>query len=322
MVCILFIPMLVFSGCKRTNYEFPYEESVNVSAFQFVSGNADTAGSSFASDLCVVDESGNESVQKVPAISSKELISAGLFCVNNHKTLYAKNAHERLNPASLTKVMTALVALKYGRLDQNVVATKNIVISESGAQLAGIKEGDCMTLDQALHIMLIYSANDVSIMVAEAIGGSVEKFVELMNQEALKLGATNSHFTNPHGLSADDHYTTSYDLYLIFNEAIKYGTFNEIINMTSYQTTYYDKDQNAKDFSCKNTNWFLRGDYEQPENVTVLGGKTGTTNAAGHCLILLSKDVSGNRYISVILRSESRDVIYAQMYDLLDLITK
>ena len=191
-----------------------------------------------------------------------------------------------------------------------------------GPRLFGVKKGDTMTLDQALHISLINSANDVSVMIAEGIGGSVDNFVEMMNEEALRLGATNTHFTNPHGLSADNHYTTSYDLYLIFNEAIKYELFNEIIHMTSYSTTYYDKDMEPKEFSCNTLNWFLRGDYEAPENITVVGGKTGTTNAAGHCLVLLSKDTSGNRYISVILRSESRDVLYSQMSDMLSLITK
>ena len=103
-----------------------------------------------------------------------------------------------------------------------------------------------MTLDQALHILLMYSANDAAMLIAENIGGSVDHFVEMMNEEAQRLGATNTSFANPHGLSDDNHYTSAYDLYLIFNEAIKYDSFNEIIHMTSYQTAYYDKDGKAK----------------------------------------------------------------------------
>ena len=104
-----------------------------------------------------------------------------------------------------------------------------------------------MTLDQALHILLMYSANDAAMLIAENVGGSVDHFVEMMNEEAMRLGATNTSFANPHGLSDDNHFTTAYDLYLIFNEAIKYDSFNEIIHMTSYQTTFYDKDGKAKE---------------------------------------------------------------------------
>jgi len=123
-------------------------------------------------------------------------------------------------------------------------------------------------------------------------------------------------------LTQEGHYTTAYDLYLIFNEAIQYETFNEIIHMTEYQTVFYDKDGEPKELEFKNSNLFLRGDFKAPENVTVIGGKTGTTNAAGHCLMLLSRDTSGAPYVSIILCSEAREVLYTEMVDLLDEINK
>ena len=171
-------------------------------------------------------------------------------------------------------------------------------------------------------ILLMYSANDAAMLIAENVGGSVDHFVEMMNEEAMRLGATNTSFANPHGLSDDNHFTTAYDLYLIFNEAIKYDSFNEIIHMTSYQTTFYDKDGKAKELTVNNTNRFLKGDFNAPENITVIGGKTGTTNAAGHCLILLSRDVNGAPYISVILNSSASDVLYPEMVQLLEQINK
>jgi D-alanyl-D-alanine carboxypeptidase len=179
-----------------------------------------------------------------------------------------------------------------------------------------------MTLDQALHVLLMYSANDVAMLIAENIGGTVDNFVEMMNDEAARLGATNTHFTNPHGLTDEEHYTTAYDLYLIFNEAIKYDTFSEIIHMATYQTTYYDQSGKAKELSFKNTNGYINGNVAAPENVTVIGGKTGTTAAAGHCLILLSRDVSGSPFISVILHSDTGDGLYSGMSDLLGEINK
>lgn len=316
-ICMILCAVLL-TGCGNTVYTFPYDVNSNVSSFNVLAGTGAGKAEPFASDLCVVtgDETGDGSVDMTQASA------AGLFDVNNKKVLYSKNAYERLYPASLTKVMTALVALQNASLDTVLTATDNVTIRESGAQLCGLKSGDTMTLDQALHILLMYSANDAAMLIAENIGGSVEHFVEMMNEEAMRLGATNTSFANPHGLSDDNHYTTAYDLYLIFNEAIQYDSFNEIIHMTSYQTTYYDRNGKAKELTVNNTNRFLRGDFQAPENITVIGGKTGTTNAAGHCLILLSRDVNGAPYISVILNSSASDVLYPEMVQLLEQINK
>ena len=199
-----------------------------------------------------------------------------------------------------------------------LTASANVNITESGAQVVGLKEGDRLTLDQALHALLMYSANDSGVVIAEYVSGSVDEFCALMNREALELGATNTNFVNPHGLSDDSHYTTAYDLYLIFNEAMKYDKFKEIIGMTEYTSTYRDKDGNAKDMSFKNTNLYLTGDKTAPSKVNIIGGKTGTTNMAGSCLLLLTNDQKGNPYISVILKGEDRDSMYSAMSRLLE----
>ena len=168
--------------------------------------------------------------------------------------------------------------------------------------------------------MLIYSANDAAVLIAEGIGGSMDNFVEMMNEEAKEIGATKSHFANPHGLTADDHYVTTYDMYLIFNEAIKYDEFQQIINMSGYTTTYTGSSGKSVDVDITTTNLYVRGDESVPSNCTVIGGKTGTTTAAGHCLILLAKDNSGNPYISVIMKAEDSDTLYSEMTELLNKI--
>ncbi|MBQ9927786.1 MAG: D-alanyl-D-alanine carboxypeptidase [Lachnospiraceae bacterium] len=316
-----FIALLTAFGCAfcitgcGAGYEIPYTVNASSSSFRIVNREeAVSAAVPFASDLCVVSE--NVAADSITMNAS----GAALFDINTKETVYAKNVHEKLYPASLTKVMTALVALKHGSTDMLLTASENVTNLESDAQTCGIKPGDQMTLTQALHVLLINSANDAAIMIAEGIGGSVEGFAELMNQEALALGATNTHFVNPHGLSDDNHYTTVYDIYLIMNEAIKYDMFNNIIGMSSYSTVYSDKEGNSKELNVKSTNLFLHGEKESPAGVTVYGGKTGTTNAAGHCLVLLSRDTSGNPYISVILRADSRDELYTQMSELLNKI--
>ena len=119
-------------------------------------------------------------------------------------------------------------------------------------------------------------------------------------------------------MTATDHYTTVYDLYLIFNEALKYETINEIIQMNSYQTVYYDKNGKEKKFDKQTTNLFIRGDYQAPADVTVIGGKTGTTSAAGHCLMLLARNVNGAPYIAVVMGVPSTEELYMDMIALLD----
>ena len=210
-----------------------------------------------------------------------------------------------------------LFGAKFANVQPHCGASTNMTI-----YFAFLKPGDTMTLEQALHLLLISSANDVALMIAENIGGTVEHFLEMMNDEAKRLGATNTNFANPHGLTDPDHYTTAYDLYLIFNEAIKYDKFNEIIHMSEYQTIYYDKNGNEKKKTIKTTNRYLRGTVETPENVTIIGGKSGTTMAAGSCLIILSKDAKGSSYISVILHSKNIDELYKEMTTLLEEINK
>ena len=301
-------------GCSSSNILTPYTLDSDVSAFSITNHNTDIKIDSFASNLCV----GNANVTKYTSVNMAEATSAALFDVNNTNIIYGKNIHERLEPASLTKVLTAVVALEEGNLDDIITVTNDVNINESGATLCGLKPGDTLTLNQALHALLIQSANDAANAIAVHLGGSLEGFADLMNQKAVELGATNSHFVNPHGLSDDDHYTTAYDLYLIFNKAIEYEAFREIIHMENYSTVYQDSVGNEKEMEFKTTNLFLRGNYKSPDKVTVIGGKTGTTNAAGNCLIVLSKDTAGNPYISVILRSKERQLMYEQMIDLLE----
>lgn len=318
-ICIICSMILCFlTGCAGKSYSFPYDAEYGVSSFQLVQTVNASSAVPFANDLCIVGQdvsSGNADISEVGAVLLCDVDAAMVLC--------AKNAHEKMNPASLTKVMTALVALKYGSMEQVLTVSSDAYITESGAVLVReLKKGDTMTLAQALHILLVYSANDIGMLIAEGVCGNVEDFVALMNEEAKALGATNTHFMNPHGLTEENHYTTAYDMYLIFNEAIKYETFREIIHTTTYSTVYYDKDGNAKEFSKTSTNLYFRGNYEPPENMTIVGGKTGTTNAAGHCLILLARDRAGAPYIAVILRAPTNDILYEGMTDLLNEIGK
>lgn len=312
ITCIM-VPVMTMSGCAAKAYSFGYDRTRNNSSYSIAAQAQGQALDSFSADLCVT----TGDVTDGAVVDMSQATAAGLFDINDGEVIYAKNIHEKLNPASLTKVLTALCALKYGNLDDVLTASANVNVTESGAVKLGIEEGDTMTLDQALHALMLKSANDVAIMIAEYLGGSVEGFSDMMNEVANSLGATNSHFVNPNGLTDPNHYTTAYDLYLICNEAVKYDKFIEIVHTASYTSVYHDKNGNEKTIDLSTTNAYLKGEAYAPDNITVIGGKTGTTNAAGSCLILYSKDQSGNPYISVILQSVDRTTLYQEMTGLL-----
>lgn len=241
-----------------------------------------------------------------------------LVNVDKNETVFSQNAFKRMYPASITKILTALVAVENCQMDDIITCTEAVEDTGfSDAVVLGLKRGDKLTLDQALRLALISSYNDVSIAIAVHVGGDVETFAQMMNEKALSLGATQSHFANSTGLPDDNHYTTVYDLYLIFNEVIKNPTLLEIIQSKSYQTVYKDINGNDINAVANSTNRYFQGMYYPPENITVVGGKTGTTTEAGHCLLLLTKDTASIPYISVILKAEGFDNLYNEMTDLL-----
>lgn len=308
---------IFLTGCGST-LGMTFQDNFNYSNFNFLideSGSAEVV-SPFASDICVVD--GNylpEEVKDVP-----ETTSAALFDLNHCDVLYAKDVFTQVYPASLTKVMTALVALESASLDTVLTASSNVYMSDASAQKAGLEEGDTMTLDQALHLLLIHSDNDVAIMIAENIGGSTNQFIQMMNEEAARLGATRTNYINSNGLTDENHYTTVYDMYLIFNEAMQFQSFQEIIAMSTYSTVYHDRGGAEKEITVNSTNSYNMSYIKPPAGVTVIGGKTGTTTAAGHNLILYVRDSSGNPYIAVVMKAIDNDVCYETMNKLLDLI--
>lgn len=315
LIILIFISL---SGCGKLEYDMPYDIDSDVSSYSIGINSKALKAEPFATDLCIV--SGDITDGGEIESGSDSYAAACLFNVNSSNVIYSRNAFATLYPASMTKVLTALVAMENGSKDDIITATENVYITESGATLCGIEAGDKMTLDQAMHAMLMYSGNDVAIMIAEGIGGSVENFASMMNAEAARLGATNSHFVNPNGLHDENHFSTPYDMYLIFNEAIKYDWFNEIINMSSYTTAYTNANGDTVELEIETTNKFLKGDYIAPSNVTVIGGKTGTTQAAGSNLVQLSRDAGGAPFISVVMKANDSATLYEKTNSLLTLI--
>ncbi len=246
--------------------------------------------------------------------------AACVFSDDGSRTIIQRDPYGKFYPASITKIMTALLAIKYGDLSESITVGDEVVITESGASLCKIKPGDTLTLEQLLYGLMLPSGNDAAEAIAVAIAGSEEAFASLMNEEAQRLGATGTHFVNPHGLTNRNHYTTAYDLYLIMHEALKEPVFRQVIGTLTYTAEYYDSEGELQTQTWSNSNQYLTGQRQLPEGLSLIGGKTGTTNAAGHCLILATEDQYGNDYISVVLDSATREDLYHDMTELISQI--
>ena len=272
----------------------------------------DQRAEGFAHNLCVVTKD-----VALDSVSLDDNQSGVLLNLSDKKVLYAKGAYNKVYPASITKIMTAMLALKYGNMDDTVTISQENVTLESGSQVAGFVEGDQVTMDQLLHCLLVYSANDAASAIAEHVGGTTDKFVEMMNSFAAELGCTGTHFTNPHGLQDENHYTTPYDIYLMLKEALNYPEFTDITQMSSYTVTYKHADGSDASTTLTATDHYLTGEATAPKDVTILGGKTGTTDKAGNCLALLSQNAYGKPFISIVMGASSKDVLYQEMTSLL-----
>lgn len=219
--------------------------------------------------------------------------AAVLIDQNSGRILYGKNSDKKLAMASTTKIITAIVAIEKGDLREKVCVSKKAV-SVSGSTV-GLKEGEKITLEELLYGLMLCSGNDAAIAVAEHIGGSVDNFVALMNDKALKIGAYNTSFKTPHGLDADMHFTTAEDLAFITAYAMKNETFSRIVSTKEISNGIIGK------FNRKytNINKFLYR-IEDADGV-----KTGYTGNAGKCLVASIKHPYG-RYICVVLNSANR----------------
>ena len=320
LIClIVLIGFIVFYFLFRSHeisFTNPYDMSSQVYGVLETPQKSQRA-EPFTKDLCVT--AGDVAFED----ENLQTAEAGtIMDLSTHEVLFAQNVHERLYPASLTKVMTALVAIKYGNLDDVVTIDENALDIDPESSVCYLELGDQYTLKQLIYGMLLASGNDAANAIAWHVGGSLEEFVSLMNQEAAAIGATNSHFMNAHGLQDENHYTTPYDMYLIFNEAIKYSTFTDAINQQSYTVTYTAGDGEQYERTWFATNYYFTGESTPPDNVTVFGGKTGTTDEAGAGLSLLSKDPYGNSYFSIIMKADTKDDLYSDMNDLLSIINK
>lgn len=259
-----------------------------------------------------------------PAFAETDLNLTGEYAIlidqDTGQVLYEKNADTRWYPASTTKILTALIILENHTLDEVVTIDGESPFVE-GSKIF-IFEGEQLTVEQLLNAMLIASANDCAEALARFHSSTLEDFAMQMNKRAFELGATESHFINPHGLHDEDHYTTARDLALISKAAYDLPAFQEIVSKTTYSIPPNDYQPETR--YMKTTNHFINSDKRMlykgtyvPETYEIVDGiKTGYTTASHHNLVSTAQK-DGDRLVSVVLDSDAQN-IYVDSRTLID----
>lgn len=232
-----------------------------------------------------------------PQVSAQ---SAILMDANTGIILYSKNVHERLYPASTTKIMTALLAMENGNLDDMVEFSHDAVFSvpRDGSNM-GMDEGESITLEQCLYGIMVASANEAANAAGEYVSGSITDFVALMNKRAEEIGCQDTHFVNPNGLHDTEHYTSAYDLALISSYFFRNEMLCKISNTARYhfEATATQPD----DFFVKNKHQLINGEIPYDG---ILGGKTGYTDNSRQTLVTCAEQ-NGMRLVCVVFKEES-----------------
>jgi D-alanyl-D-alanine carboxypeptidase len=228
--------------------------------------------------------------------------------------LYEKNIDQAYYPASITKIMTALLTIENSNPGDIVTLSRDAYYNvELDSSRVGIEIGEQLTVQQALYAVLLMSANEVSYALAEHVAGTMSAFVEMMNKRAKEIGCKNTNFANPHGLPDNNHYTTPYDMALITREAMKNETFRKIFAARTYQIPPTNITKEARPLR-NHHKFILKQDYIYDG---CIGGKTGYTSKAKYTLVTVAK--RGNlELICVVMRDDTSDHQYTDTKKLLD----
>ena len=244
--------------------------------------------------------------------------------VDDNEVYAAKNAHKRMYPASLTKLMTAIVVcekIEAGEisLDDVVTVSKRYDLTSEGVGPCELGYGCEITVKDLLYTLLIQSNNYYALILADYVCDSTADFCELMNNKAMEIGATNTHFENPHGLDSRNHYSTAYDIYLIIKEAYSHDIIRTIDTYETYAYSYYNQNGYRIDADISATNLFMNNNVALPANYEIKVWKTGTTDAAGNCLALyITKEKKS--YVVIASNPVSKPQLYNYMVKLMCLV--
>lgn len=301
-IALILLVCTLFTGCQSKIKLLDINSKENIS----MEISSSKKGKLLGEDLAVVEEDINSS-------EINSLYAGILVNTKEQKLLISKNAYERVYPASITMLATALTILENMDLDKEITVSKKSLKDLSGASTVGLKVGDKLTVEQLLYGMILSSGIDAANTLAIECSGSIKAFAKLMNQTVAKIGCVDTHFTNPGGITDINHYTTVYDLYILMNHLMQNDEFMQMMGHKSFNAIYKQKKGSVNKQTYISTISYLNGDRKVPSEVTVLGGKTGTTASAGCCLALFLQDAKGKNYIAIGMKAADKDTLYSQM---------
>lgn len=317
--------VMVCSSCLPVHAEYSFQEDApsgasSASEAPEEQSTADHATASPAepSTYSARIASGNSASYGVDELKNAPDISATsaiLMDAATGEVLYGKDADSRQYPASITKVMTALLAIEKCKLD-DVITFSNQAVNgiEAGSSSAGINVGAKLTVEDTLYALMLVSANEAAAALAEHISGSDQEFAKLMNSRAKELGCTGTHFTNPHGLPDEEHYTTAHDMGLILRQAMQYDAFRKIAEADTY--TLKKSDTLKNNLELWNHAKILRENsdyYYEPAK----GAKTGYTQVAHNTLVTYAQK-DNVELLCVVLKDYGADNSYYDTADLFE----
>lgn len=268
---------------------------------------------SFADDIDeeLEDTELSKSIETASIVENEPNINARIAVAYDRKSgkvIYGKNENKRTAMASTTKIMTAIVLIENADLNQTI--TVSAKAAGTGGSRLGLKHNDKITMKDLLYGLMLKSGNDAAVAIAENVGGSIEKFADLMNEEAKKIGLDNTHYVTPHGLDNPEHYTTAYELAKLADYALKNEIFAKVVNTKNYAVTI-----NGYPKNITNTNELLG--YLDGVN----GVKTGFTNNAGRCLVT-SVNRNGFEIITVVLQADTKKIRTTDSISLIEYVYK
>ena len=293
IICTISIFVLVAalcSGCIGNPFK------ITDSFASYYAENKEEAGSDLegmAADLAVVSDS--EATD--PNYQSNDYAD---LLINDSANEIVESYHcfDKLYPASITKVMTALLTLEHGNMDDEITLKHDINLTEDGAVISTLTKGDTVTVGQVFHTMLIKSANDCAVILAEYVAGSEAKFIDMMNERARELGATHTHFVNASGLPDENHYSSAHDLAKIMRACLRNKRFRQVMKCSNYKIPA----TNLSEARVMHTHMPLMAKESNLYYADCIGGKTGFSTDAQHTLVTAAER-NGRTYIAVTMRA-------------------
>ena len=303
------LALLLFSRMGKLQEPMAYNRSQSMSGTSAKEGAFLEEG--IARNLCV-----GESNTKMEGIESREGEVAGLFDLQDKEILFSQNLHEKVSPGNINQLMVALTAYEELNMEESVTIEQEDVVGRRQGRSSGLATGNVVTVQQLIHGVLVYSAEDACYALARIAAGGKDAFIEHMNQKAQELGMTNTVFSNVTGAEDENQYTTVYDMYLLFHQLLEYPDLIHAMGLNSYIMNSTKSNGDLKQQVLDTDNLYLTGSLSVPKGVTVLGGKYMSTKTQ-YATALLVQNNYGDAFVLIVFRTDSEETMNTRIREML-----